>query len=127
MSLGAVEEADVESVKAFALMYFGYFDLFSDAPQGTIGLDYAIESMVAQSPDLVDMGLFIGFGAFVVAFDDCWSLQSALDGLRIPYVSRAVPYGPHYKNTWQHTLWHFARLVLWKGKSITRQSGHGVE
>ncbi|KAE8333989.1 alpha/beta-hydrolase [Aspergillus sergii] len=110
-----------------ATSYFGYFGLFSGALQATPALGYINNSMVAKNADLANRGLFISFGAFDVAFDDCRNMQNALDSLGIHYVTRLVPYRAHYKNTWQDSLWHFLRIVLWKGRPVTLQSGHGVQ
>lgn len=82
--------------------------------------------MVQSNPDLATRGLLVGFGTYDAAFDDCRRLQVALDTLGIGYVSRIVPYGSHFYNTWEDILWTWGRVGLWKEKPFTDVTGHGM-
>jgi enterochelin esterase-like enzyme len=110
-----------------ATSYFGYFGIMSGALLPDADQSMRInKSMVQSNPDLATRGLLVGFGTYDAAFDDCRRLQVALDTLGIGYVSRMVPYGSHFYNTWEDILWTWGRVGLWKGKPVTDETGHGV-
>lgn len=95
--------------------YFGYFGIMSGALQpSAVQSMYINQSMVSTNPDLATRGLLVGFGTYDAAFEDCRRLQLALDTVGISYISRIVPYGSHFYNTWEDILWHWGRFSLWK-------------
>lgn len=106
---------------------FSYFGHFSGARgPGVSDTDvagYISSSMVAANPDLASRGVFVGFGNFDIAFSDCRQLQLALELAGVGFLSRFVPWGSHYWNTWQDTLWYFGRLALWKPIPFTAETG----
>ncbi|KAJ5831903.1 carbohydrate esterase family 1 protein [Penicillium riverlandense] len=110
-----------------ATSYFGYFGVMSGALlPGAPQSDYVNATMLKANPALGDRGIYVGFGLYDIAFPDTRQLQYAFDALHIPYVTRVVPWGAHYFNTWQDALWNFGRIVLWKKRPLTVEAGHGV-
>ncbi|KAK3619146.1 hypothetical protein LTR56_024201 [Elasticomyces elasticus] len=102
---------------------FGYYGHFSGA-KGPASSDtnvagYISKVSVAANPSLADRGVFVGFGNFDIAFSDCRSLELALELAGVGFLSRFVPWGSHYWNTWQDTLWYFGRTALWKPRPFT--------
>lgn len=95
--------------------YFSYFGMFSGVRgPGSPASAYLNASMVASNPALLEKGVMSAAGLFDIAFEDTRSLQAALQALQVPFVSRIVPFGFHYWNTWADCLWHFGQKVLWQ-------------
>lgn len=106
-----------------ATEYFGYFGLFSGARgPGAAAGEYVSNVTLAANPALAEVGVFLSFGLFDIAFDDTRAFQAALDALDIGHLQRVVPWGSHYWNTWQDSLWNFGVTSLWKEKPFTRDS-----
>ncbi|KAK0317473.1 hypothetical protein LTR82_011511 [Friedmanniomyces endolithicus] len=106
-----------------ATTHFGYFGHFSGA-RGPAASDtntagYISNMSVAANPALASRGVFVGFGNFDIAFSDCRSLELALELAGVGFLSRFVPWGSHFWNTWQDTLWYFGRTALWKQRPFT--------
>ncbi|KAM3064905.1 hypothetical protein ACMFMG_011269 [Clarireedia jacksonii] len=103
--------------------YFGYFNIMSGVllPNAPTSL-YINASMVEANPSLASRGILVGFGLYDIAFDDCRKLQAAFDEIGIGYISRVVPYGSHFFNTWQDILWTFGRFGLWKERPFNRNT-----
>jgi len=110
-----------------ATEYFGYYGFFSGAllPGHKLG-DYVNRNLTAGNPALLDRGITVGYGQFDIAFDDTKLLQEALDSVGVKYVSRFVPWGFHWWNTWQDTLFTFGRTTLWKPRPFSDEIGHGM-
>ena len=104
--------------------YFDYYGMFSGAlgPFATPSA-YINSNTTAANPGLIGKGLFTGAGLYDIAFGDVRSLQTALDTLKIPHVSRIAPYGFHYWNTWQDLLWHFGQKALWQSLPFNTSTG----
>ncbi|KAJ4390702.1 hypothetical protein N0V93_004300 [Gnomoniopsis smithogilvyi] len=108
-----------------ATSYFDYFGIFSGALGPTANASqYLNAEQLAANPSLANKGVFVGFGLFDIAFDDCRLLQAALDGLDIQHVSWVAPYGSHFWNTWQNALWLFGVTSMWKDLPFTPETGH---
>ncbi|KAK4555945.1 hypothetical protein LTR86_007165 [Recurvomyces mirabilis] len=106
---------------------FSSFGLFSGA-RGPASSDtntagYISNASVAANPELANRGVFIGFGNFDIAFTDCRALELALELAGVPFLSRFVPWGSHFWNTWQDTLWYYGRIGLWKPRPYGIDAG----
>lgn len=111
-----------------ATSYFGWYGIFSGAlGPGANQTQYVKATDVQENPALLDRGIFLGFGAFDIALEDCYSLQLAFDLAHISYVNRFVPWGSHAWNTWSDTFWNFGRIALWKEKPFNGQTGRVPE
>ncbi|RAK96187.1 alpha/beta hydrolase [Aspergillus ibericus CBS 121593] len=112
--------------------YFGYFGFLSGGPatndenEAPPLTGYVNASMLAQNPDLGTRGLFLSYGQYDILFQDAKRFQEALDDLGIRYVSRFVPFGFHFWNTWQDAIWHLGRAALWKPLPFSGATGHGL-
>lgn len=109
-----------------ATTYFTYFGLFSGArgPSSPASA-YLDASALAADPDLATRGVYLDFGLYDIAFEDCRALQAALDGVGIPCLARVAPWGSHYWNTWQDALWNFGVTSLWKTVPFGSSSARG--
>ena len=106
-----------------ATSHFGYYGMFSGALGPLVsGIEsYVNMSMVSANPALADRGVFVGFGNLDIGLEDCRLLQLALEMAQVGFISRFVPWGSHYWNTWQDTLWYFGRVALWKDRHSHRR------
>ncbi|OJJ42342.1 hypothetical protein ASPZODRAFT_137356 [Penicilliopsis zonata CBS 506.65] len=111
--------------------YFGYFGFLSGAAatnsenEAPPLSEYVNASMAAANPDLLDRGIFVSYGQYDVLYTDARRMQEALDALNVTYVSRFIPWGYHFWNTWQDAFWHFGRAALWQPLPFTRYTGYG--
>ncbi|KAJ5626759.1 hypothetical protein N7528_004186 [Penicillium herquei] len=111
--------------------YFGYYGIMSGGPSTNSENDppalsgYVNASMAAANPDLLTRGLFLSYGQYDILFTDTRRLQEALDDIGAVYVTRFLPWGFHFWNTWQDAFWHMGRMALWKPIPFTKSTGHG--
>jgi enterochelin esterase-like enzyme len=123
LSLGSelTYEMYINATETFS--YFGHFSgARGPASSDTNTAGYISNETVAANPALADRGVFVGFGNFDIAFSDCRAFETALSLAGVPFLSRFVPWGSHFWNTWQDTLWYFGRAALWKQRPFTPET-----
>lgn len=85
--------------------YFNHFGMFSGAlePFATPSA-YINATTLAANASLAKKDLYAGAGLYDIAFGDVLNRQAASEALKTANISRIVPYGFHYWDTWPYLL-----------------------
>ncbi|CAK7202867.1 hypothetical protein SEUCBS139899_005594 [Sporothrix eucalyptigena] len=110
---------------------FGYYGFLSGASiSDSVTLDgpgnFISANDTAANPDLTTRGIYVSYGQFDKLFQTSKYWQQTLDALDIPYITRFIPWGFHFWNTWQDAIWNFGRSTLWKPLPVTQYTAHGL-
>lgn len=112
--------------------YFGYYGFFSGASiSDSVSLNgtgnFITANDTAANPALLNRSIYVSYGQFDKLFQTSKYWQQTLDSLSIPYVTRFIPWGFHFWNTWQDAVWNFGRSTLWQPLPVNEYTAHGLQ